>query len=95
VSQISKLYKQVPDLGNIIVSDHAIMKAERLGISEFQFKKALFEGESIPEGNKILWKEAGRVRLIILLKPNKRKLKAAKLVKTMFIIENQKTIKRR
>jgi hypothetical protein len=90
VSQISKLYRAVPELGNIIVSDHAIEKAKMLNISEFQFKKALYKGESIFEGNKILWKEAGRVRLIILLKPNKRKLKAAKLVKTMFIIENQK-----
>ena len=80
-------WEDVPGLGNVAVSRHAQNQARKQGITEERFVQALFHGEQTPDGLGTVWREAGGVRLVILLRP--QPFRGAKLVKTVFVVQGQ------
>jgi len=80
-------YANVPDIGNVAVSRHAQDRLAEDGISERKFEAALLRGDSVPEGQEILWRQKDGVPLVILLKPEP--FRGATLVKTAYRIEPQ------
>ena len=84
---IKHYYANVPDIGNVAVSRHAQNRLAEDGISERKFEAALLRGDSVPEGQEILWRQKDGVPLVILLKPEP--FRGATLVKTAYRIEPQ------
>lgn len=80
-------YRNVPKLGHVAVSRHAQSQCEEHGISEDDFRRTLLEGRDTPDGQHILWRERGGVRLVIELYPTPNR--GARLVKTVYRIEAQ------
>ncbi len=80
-------YENVPTLGNVAVSRHALDRIAAQGIGKAAFEEALFTGEMTPEGDAITWREKNGVRLVIINKPEP--FRGAKLVKTVFKIKPQ------
>ena len=80
-------YPDVPGIGNVAVSRHAQDRLAEDGISEREFEAVLLRGDSVPEGQDILWRQKDGIRLVILLKPEP--FRGATLVKTAYRIELQ------
>src|SRR6187200_2142571 len=80
-------YPDVPGIGNVAVSRHAQDRLAGDGISEREFEAVLLRGDSVPEGQDILWRQKDGIRLVILLKPEP--FRGATLVKTAYRIEPQ------
>ena len=80
-------YPNVPGLGNVAVSRHAQDRLAEDGISEREFEAVLLRGDSVPEGQDIVWRQKDGIRLVILLKPEP--FRGATLVKTAYRIEPQ------
>ena len=78
-------YPDVPGIGNVAVSRHAQDRLAEDGISEREFEAVLLRGDSVPEGQDILWRQKDGIRLVILLKPEP--FRGATLVKTAYRIE--------
>ena len=55
------------------------------GISAEDFADALTRGDTIPDGQDVVWREKDGVRIVILRKPTP--FKGAMLVKTVYRIE--------
>ena len=62
-------FPNVPGLGNVALSRHAQERMRQDGISENEFKEALLHGTTTPDGQEIVWREKGGVRVVILRKP--------------------------
>jgi hypothetical protein len=75
-------FPDVPGLGNVAVSRHAQARMVEDGISEHDFKEALFNGSTTPDGQDVLWREKDGVRMVILRKPTP--FKGAMLAKTVY-----------
>ena len=75
-------FPDVPGLGNVAVSRHAQARLVEDGISEHDFKEALFNGTTIPDGQDVLWREKDGVRVVILRQPTP--FKGAMLAKTVY-----------
>jgi hypothetical protein len=39
------------------------------GISEHEFVDALFNGDTVPDGQEVVWRQKGGVRVVILRRP--------------------------
>ena len=62
-------FPDVPDLGNVAVSRHAQERMLQDGISEDAFKHALLTGDTIPDGQDVVWREKDGVRIVMLRRP--------------------------
>jgi hypothetical protein len=88
---MNHFYRDVPKLGNIVITRHAQAQAEKWGITDEDIKRALFSpsGPDIPDGLDVIWRQANGVRLVVLTKPFPDR--GAKVVKTVFRIQPQAT----
>jgi hypothetical protein len=75
----------VPGLGNVALSRHAQDRMAQDGISEQDFADALLRGDTIPDGQDVVWREKDGVRIVILREPTP--FKGAMLVKTVYWIK--------
>jgi Domain of unknown function (DUF4258) len=80
-------FPDVPGLGNVAVSRHAQARMVEDGISEHDFKEALLNGSTTPDGQDVLWREKDGVRVVILRQPTP--FKGAMLAKTVHIACDQ------
>jgi len=78
-------FPNVPGLGNVALSRHAQERMSQDGISEEDFADALMRGDTIPDGQDVVWREKDGVRIVILRKPTP--FKGAMLVKTAYRIK--------
>lgn len=81
--------RNVPGLGHVAVSRHAQAQKEAAGISQEQFDRALLKPvrPDVFEGQDILWRERDALRIVILANP--QPFRGAKLVKTVFRVQEQ------
>ena len=56
-------YANVPGIGNVALSRHAQDRLAEDGISEREFEAVLLRGDSVPEGQDILWRQKDGIRL--------------------------------
>lgn len=91
---MNHFYRDVPGLGNVAVSRHAQARAAEDGISQEAFERVLLSPlkPDVQEGADILWRERDGIRLVILTNPTPNT--GAKLVKTMFRVEEQARVRR-
>ena len=80
-------FPDVPGLGNVAVSRHAQDRMAQDGISEEDFRDALMRGETIPDGQDIVWREKDGIRVVILRRPTP--FNGAMLAKTVYRIKAQ------
>jgi hypothetical protein len=59
----------VPGLGNVAVSRHAQERMLQDGISETEFRDVLWHGATVPDGQDVVWREKGGVRIVMLRRP--------------------------
>ena len=78
-------FPNVPGLGNVALSRHAQERMAQDGISEEDFADALMHGDTIPDGQDVVWREKDGVRVVILRTPTP--FKGAMLVKTVYRIK--------
>jgi hypothetical protein len=69
VNTLEHYFPNVPGLGNVALSRHAQERMVQDGISENELKEALFHGETTPDGQEVVWREKGGVRVVIVRKP--------------------------
>ena len=62
-------FPNVPGLGNVALSRHAQERMVQDGISENELKDVLLRGTTTPDGQEVVWREKGGVRVVILRKP--------------------------
>jgi hypothetical protein len=84
---VEHYFPDVPGLGNVAVSRHAQERMAQDGISEEDFRDALMRGQTIPDGQDIVWREKDGVRVVILRRPTP--FKGAMLAKTVYRIKAQ------
>ena len=65
-------YENVPGLGNVAVSRHALSQMFEVGISQEAFDRALLDPTqpNTPDGPDIVWRERDGLRLVILTNPD-------------------------
>jgi hypothetical protein len=82
-------YRNVAKLGNVAVSRHAQKRMEEDKISQDALERALLTPikQDIRDGTDILWRERDGIRILILENPTPAS--GAKLVKTVYRIEEQ------
>ena len=80
-------FPDVPGLGNVAVSRHAQDRMAQDGISEEDFRDALMRGDTIPDGQDVIWSEKDGVRVVILRRPTP--FNGAMLAKTVYRIKAQ------
>jgi hypothetical protein len=78
-------FPNVPGLGNVAVSRHAQDRILDEGIAESTFRDALLHGETIPDGQAVIWREKHGIRIVILRKPEP--FAGAMLVKTVYRVQ--------
>lgn len=83
-------YEDVPGLGNIAISRHAQDRAASHCISDEMVEDVLINGTDTPDGMDTLWREHNGVRLVII---TPTPFRGAKLVKTMYRIQRQASVK--
>lgn len=66
---MNHIYEDVPGIGRVQLTHHAQRRMAEAGISEAQFKAALFKGEEIPDGFRFVKRELNRVRVTINMQP--------------------------
>ena len=86
---MTHFYCNVPKLGNVAVSRHAQKRMEEDKISHEAFEHVLLAPvkQDIRDGTDILWRERDGIRIVILENPTPAS--GAKLVKTVYRIEEQ------
>ena len=87
-------YRSVHRLGNVAVSRHAQAQMDRLGITTHLFERALLTPTrpDVMDGADVLWRERDGVRIVVLTDPTPNV--GAKLVKTVFRVEQQARARR-
>jgi hypothetical protein len=85
VHSMEHYFPNVPGLGNVAVSRHAQDRLREDGIPESAFQDALINGDTIPDGHDVIWREKHGIRVVILRKPEP--FAGAMLVKTVYRIE--------
>ena len=78
-------YRDVPRMGNVALSRHAIERAERLGLTQKMIEDVLWLGRDTPDGFQVTLREYNNIRFVIMLRP--KPFKGAKLVKTLYKID--------
>lgn len=88
-------YREVAGLGNVAVSRHAQSRMEADGISQNAFDRVLLEPvrPDVPDGPNIVWRERDGLRIVILTNPTPNV--GAKLVKTVYRVQDQAQATRR
>jgi hypothetical protein len=88
-AMMKHFYRDVPGLGHVAVSRHAQSQMEGAGISQEHFDRALLKPvrPDVFEGQDIIWRERDGLRIVILANP--QPFRGAKLVKTVFRVEEQ------
>ena len=82
----------VPGLGNVAVSRHAQERMATDHITEEVFQDALLNGDTIPDGPDVVWRQKEGIRVVILPRPTP--FRGAMLVKTVYRIGAQAQAKR-
>ena len=77
-------FPDVPGLGNVAVSRHAQSRMQSDLISSDAFQDALFNGETVPDGADVVWRQKNGIRIVILRHPEP--FRGALLVKTVYRI---------
>lgn len=82
-------YTDVPGLGNVALSRHAQSKADDEGFSEAAVSEALHNpiGEDIPDGMNVVFRDRGRLRLVVNKRPTP--FRGAALVTTIIRLQPQ------
>jgi hypothetical protein len=75
-------YRDVPRLGNVVVSRHAQERMMDTGIPEPMFERVLLSGLDTPIGANVVWREKDGLRIVVLTNPTPNV--GAKLVKTVY-----------
>jgi hypothetical protein len=78
-------FPNVAGLGNVAVSRHAQERLVQDCISEEAFRDALVHGDTIPDGQEVVWREKNGVRVVILRKPTP--FTGAMLAKTVYRVK--------
>jgi len=88
-------YRDVPRLGNVVVSRHAQARIQEQNIPEEIFRKTLLAPSKpdIPDTEGVVWREGNGLRIVIITKPVPDR--GAKLIKTVFRIQGQAAVARR
>lgn len=86
-------FPNVPGLGNVAVSRHAQDRMREDGISEAAFRAVLSSGETIPDGQDVVWREKDGIRIVILRKPEP--FAGAMLAKTVYRIDENAHARKR
>jgi hypothetical protein len=66
---VEHYFPNVPGLGNVALSRHVQDRMDQDGISENELRDALLRGATTPDGQEVVWREKGGVRVVILRKP--------------------------
>jgi hypothetical protein len=66
---VEHYFPNVPGLGNVALSRHALERMVQDGISEHELKEALLGGATTPDGQEVVWREKDGVRVVILRRP--------------------------
>ena len=80
-------FPDVPGLGNVAVSRHAQERMTRDVISEHEFRDVLFNGDIVPDGHDVVWRQKTGLRIVLLRTPTP--FRGAMLVKTVYRIDTQ------
>jgi hypothetical protein len=75
---------------HVAVGRHAHDGAEEDGITEAELATALLKGETIPDGQAVVWRELNGVRIVTVLRPEP--FRGAALATTAFRIERQRKV---
>jgi hypothetical protein len=75
-------FPNVPGLGNVAVSRHAQDRMIEDGIGESTFRDALMNGDTVPDGQEVIWRQKHGIRIVILREPEP--FAGAMLVKTVY-----------
>jgi hypothetical protein len=62
-------WTDVPRLGNLAITRHAQSQAEARGISETMVADTLAHGEDTPDSPSTVFRDRGRIRLVIIPRP--------------------------
>ena len=86
---MNHFYRDVPGLGNVAVARHAQDRLAREGVPPDAFERALLHPTKpdVADGMVVLWREREGLRIVILTNPTPNR--GAKLVKTVYRIEQQ------
>lgn len=88
-------YANVKGLGNVAVSRHAQERMQQEGVPQETFDKTLLKPirPDIPDGLDVLWRQRDGLRIVILINPTP--FAGAKLVKTVYRVQDQARLFRR
>jgi hypothetical protein len=89
ITAVNHFYRDVPGLGNVAVARHAQDRMAREGVPPDAFERALLHPTKpdVADGMDVLWREREGLRIVILTNPTPNR--GAKLVKTVYRIEQQ------
>lgn len=62
-------YRNVTGLGNVAISRHAQDRMREESISYAMMEDALQDGDTVPDGQAIVWREKNNVRVVIVRRP--------------------------
>ena len=82
MNHVEHYFSDVPGLGNVAISRHAQTRMIEDSISEHEFVDVLFNGDTIPDGQEVVWRQKGGVRVVILRRPTP--FSGAMLATTMY-----------
>ena len=78
-------YRDVPRLGNVAVSRHAIEQAESLGVGDAVLEDVLFTGADTPDGMQVVWRQKFHIRMVVILRPEP--FTGSRLVVTIYRVD--------
>ena len=78
-------FPDVPGLDNVAVSRHAQARMQEDGISEAAFRDVLMNGDTVPDGHDVVWRQKDGIRIVILRRPEP--FVGAMLAKTVYRVE--------
>ncbi len=86
---MNHFYRAVPGLGNVALSRHDQAKAEKEGFGDDMIRETLWnpDGEDIPDGLHVVFRDRGPVRLVVNRKPDPPR--GAALVTTIIHVKPQ------
>jgi len=65
--QKHEVFRGVPELGQVVLTNHAIERLIEEKISDFSFENVIYHGRDAPEGGDTVWRELNNIRAIIIL----------------------------
>jgi hypothetical protein len=80
-------YENVPQLGNVALSRHTQDRLAADGVTDETVADVLANGDTIPDGQDVVWREKDGVRLVIVKRPTP--FRGAALATTGFRVKEQ------